>query len=80
MKRRLTLPIKEPGALLAKLPHLKHAKSKKSYIQAQSGTPVNAIFPGRVVFAEWLWGVGLLLIIDHGDGYMNLYGNNQKLV
>lgn len=79
MKRRLTLPIKEPGALLAKLPHLKNAKAKKSYIQAQAGTPVNAIFPGRVVFAEWLRGVGLLLIIDHGDGYMTLYGNNQKL-
>lgn len=79
MKRRLALPIKEPGAMLAKLPHLKKAKAKKSYIQATAGTPVNAIFPGRVVFAEWLRGVGLLLIIDHGDGYMSLYGNNQKL-
>lgn len=79
MKRRLSLPIKEPGALLAKLPHLKKAKAKKSYIQAAAGTPVSAIFPGRVVFAEWLRGVGLLLIIDHGDGYMSLYGNNQKL-
>jgi septal ring factor EnvC (AmiA/AmiB activator) len=79
MKKRLSLPIKEPGAILAKLPHLKKAKAKKSYIQATAGTPVNAIFPGRVVFAEWLRGVGLLLIIDHGDGYMSLYGNNQKL-
>ncbi|MGE3318353.1 MAG: murein hydrolase activator EnvC [Candidatus Berkiella sp.] len=79
MKRRLALPIKTPGALLAKLPHAKKTKAKKSYIQAEAGTPVSAIFPGRVVFAEWLRGVGLLLIIDHGDGYMSLYGNNQKL-
>ncbi|HRE30748.1 MAG TPA: peptidoglycan DD-metalloendopeptidase family protein [Candidatus Berkiella sp.] len=79
MKRRLALPIQEAGAYLTKLPHLKKAKAKKSYIQANAGTPVNAIFPGRVVFAEWLRGVGLLLIIDHGDGYMSLYGNNQKL-
>jgi len=79
MKRRLSLPIKEPGAMLAKLPHLKNTKAKKSYIQATAGSPVNAIFPGRVVFAEWLRGVGLLLIVDHGGGYMSLYGNNQKL-
>jgi len=79
MKRRLSLPIKVEGATLAKLPHMKKSKAKKTYIQADAGTPVSAIFPGRVVFAEWLRGVGLLLIIDHGDGYMSLYGNNQKL-
>ncbi len=48
-------------------------------IQAPLGQPVYAIYPGRVVFANWLQGFGLLLIIDHGDGYMTLYGHNQIL-
>ena len=34
---------------------------------------------GRVVFADWLRGFGNLLIIDHGDAYMSLYGNNESL-
>nr|VFK03448.1 MAG: Septal ring factor EnvC, activator of murein hydrolases AmiA and AmiB [Candidatus Kentron sp. H]VFK03792.1 MAG: Septal ring factor EnvC, activator of murein hydrolases AmiA and AmiB [Candidatus Kentron sp. H]VFK06801.1 MAG: Septal ring factor EnvC, activator of murein hydrolases AmiA and AmiB [Candidatus Kentron sp. H] len=48
-------------------------------IAARSGRPVRAISRGRVVFADWLRGFGLLLIIDHGDGYMSLYGHNQSL-
>jgi septal ring factor EnvC (AmiA/AmiB activator) len=48
-------------------------------IDAQPGRPVRAIAYGRVVFADWLRGFGLLLIIDHGDGYMSLYGHNQSL-
>ncbi len=47
---------------------------------ADEGTKVQAVFDGRVVFSEWLRGVGLLLIIDHGQGYMSLYGNNQILL
>ena len=43
------------------------------------GTPVQAIHPGRVVFADWLRGTGLLVIVDHGEGYMSLYGANQAL-
>lgn len=48
-------------------------------LRAQMGTPVEAVSHGRVVFADWLRGLGLLLIIDHGDGYMTLYGYNQSL-
>ena len=44
-----------------------------------SGTPVRAVHGGRVVFADWLRGAGLLVIIDHGDAYMTLYGNNEAL-
>ena len=44
------------------------------------GVPwVMAIAAGRVVFADWLRGFGNLLIIDHGGGYMSLYGNNESL-
>lgn len=49
-------------------------------INAPSGTPVNAIHGGRVVFADWLRGSGLLLILDHGGGYLTLYGHNQTLL
>ncbi|MCU7942070.1 MAG: peptidoglycan DD-metalloendopeptidase family protein [Candidatus Thiodiazotropha sp. (ex Cardiolucina cf. quadrata)] len=48
-------------------------------IAAPEGQEVHAIHHGRVAFADWLRGFGLLLIIDHGDGYMSLYGHNQSL-
>jgi len=48
-------------------------------IGAPEGQQVRAISQGRVAFAEWLRGYGLLLIIDHGNGYMSLYGYNQTL-
>jgi murein hydrolase activator len=41
--------------------------------------PVRAVSQGRVVYADWLAGLGLLIIIDHGDGYMSLYGHNTRL-
>ena len=48
-------------------------------IDAADGADVKAVAAGRVVFADWLRGFGLLLILDHGDGYMSLYGYNQDL-
>lgn len=54
-------------------------KSTGVLIRAPLGQPVRAIYPGRVVFANWLPGFGLLMIVDHGDGYMSLYGHNQTL-
>jgi septal ring factor EnvC (AmiA/AmiB activator) len=48
-------------------------------IGAEEGGDVKAIYRGRVAFADWLRGFGLLIIIDHGDGYMSLYGHNQNL-
>jgi septal ring factor EnvC (AmiA/AmiB activator) len=49
-------------------------------IAADDGTPVRAIAHGRVAFADWLKGYGLLLIVDHGEGYMSLYGRNEVLL
>jgi septal ring factor EnvC (AmiA/AmiB activator) len=49
-------------------------------IEASQGTPVRAIYRGRVAFADWLPGLGLLLVLDHGDGYLSLYGHNQALL
>ncbi|MDG2090041.1 MAG: peptidoglycan DD-metalloendopeptidase family protein [Gammaproteobacteria bacterium] len=44
-----------------------------------SGTEVRAIHHGRVIYSDWFSNSGLLLIIDHGDGYMSLYAHNQSL-
>lgn len=49
-------------------------------IAAPNGTQVQAIHSGKVVFADWLRGAGLLVIIDHGNGYLSLYGYNQTLL
>jgi septal ring factor EnvC (AmiA/AmiB activator) len=49
-------------------------------IPAPAGSEIKAIHHGRVVFADWLRGAGLLIIVDHGDGYMSLYGHNQSLL
>lgn len=49
-------------------------------VPAQRGTAVRAIHSGRVIFADWLRGQGLLTIIDHGDGWMSLYGRNESLL
>ncbi|MDP2760012.1 MAG: peptidoglycan DD-metalloendopeptidase family protein [Sideroxyarcus sp.] len=49
------------------------------FIRATPKQPVQAIAPGRVVYADWLRGFGNLLIVDHGRGFMSLYGNNQTL-
>jgi septal ring factor EnvC (AmiA/AmiB activator) len=43
------------------------------------GSEVRAIYHGRVAYADWLPGMGLLVILDHGDGYMSLYGHNDTL-
>lgn len=49
------------------------------FLRAPSGQKVVAVAAGQVVFADWLRGFGNLLIIDHGKGYMSLYGNNETL-
>lgn len=48
-------------------------------ISAPEGETISAVAQGRVAFADWMRGFGLLLIIDHGDSYMSLYGYNQAL-
>ncbi|WP_255873845.1 murein hydrolase activator EnvC family protein [Microbulbifer elongatus] len=48
-------------------------------LRAREGAPVKAIHRGRVVFSDYLRGQGMLIILDHGDGYMSLYGHNQSL-
>jgi septal ring factor EnvC (AmiA/AmiB activator) len=49
------------------------------FVRAAARQPVLAVAAGRVVYADWLRGFGNLLIIDHGQGFMSLYGNNETL-
>lgn len=53
---------------------------KGLFIKANEGSEVKSVASGRVVFADWLRGFGNLIILDHGDGYMSLYGNNQAIL
>ena len=55
-------------------------KSSGLLLGAKTGTPVHAVSHGRVVFADWLRGYGLMIIVDHGDGYLSLYGCNETLL
>ena len=49
-------------------------------IRADAGTDVRAISSGKVVFADWFRNLGLLIILDHGNGFMSLYGHNERLL
>ena len=80
-KGQLALPLE--GPLIKRFGELRpegRVKWTGVLIEAELGTPVKAIHYGRVVFADWLRGFGLLMIISHDDGYMSLYGHNQVLL
>lgn len=49
-------------------------------IATERGSPVRAVSDGRVIYADWLAGLGLLAIVDHGNGYLSLYGHNERLL
>lgn len=53
---------------------------KGVFIRAQAGQPVKAVADGQVIFADWWRGYGNMLVIDHGKGYMSVYGNNESLL
>ncbi|MDD2741055.1 MAG: peptidoglycan DD-metalloendopeptidase family protein [Rhodocyclaceae bacterium] len=53
---------------------------KGLFIKAGVGSDVKAVANGRVVFSEWMRGFGNLLIVDHGDAYLSIYGNNDSLL
>lgn len=80
LKGKLNLPVR--GKLLNSFGGQrsgKHVMWKGLFIQSPSGSDVKAISEGRVVFADELRGFGNLIILDHGNGYMSLYGNNETL-
>ena len=77
----LTWPIK--GKLLARYGSSRNLGKltwQGILIATPAGKNIVASAPGQIVFADWLRGFGLLIIIDHGDQYMTLYGNNETLL
>lgn len=56
-----------------------HLKWQGVMISSAAGSEVRAVARGRVAFADWFRGFGLLIILDHGNGYMSLYGHNDSL-
>ncbi|MBN4080540.1 peptidoglycan DD-metalloendopeptidase family protein [Beggiatoa alba] len=80
LKGKLTWPaLGKVKALFGKPRKIAKIKWNGVIIKAKQGNNVRAISHGRVAYADWLRGYGLLLIIDHGNGYMSLYGHNQSL-
>ncbi len=80
LKGKLTLPVR--GEITnhfgARRPD-STVEWKGLFVKTSAGQAVKAVAAGQVVFADWLRGFGNLLIIDHGQGYMSLYGNNETL-
>ncbi len=80
LKGKLNLPVR--GKLLNRFGGQRSGKLtwRGLFINAPSGSNIKAIAHGRVVFADWLRGFGNLMIIEHTQGYMSLYGNNEALL
>ena len=78
------LPWPVDGRLLARFGESRGDDARTKWdgvmISAGAGTQVHAVHGGRVVFADWLRGAGQLVILDHGNGYLSLYGHNQTLL
>lgn len=72
MRKKLPLPVQTQSRSLRKM-------NQGVTFFADEGTVVTAVYPGKVVFSDWLKGYGLLLIIDHGHGFMTLYAHNESL-
>lgn len=80
LKGRLPLPV--AGHVVARYGQPKGVGNltwRGIFVAGKEGETVRAVSRGRVAFADWLRGFGLLLILDHGNGYMTLYGYNEAL-
>ena len=82
MAQKGKLPWPTKGKFLSKFGQSKNQGDLKwngVLIKADFGTPIQVVSHGRVAFSDWLQGFGFIIIIDHGDGYMSLYGNSESL-
>ncbi len=80
LKGRLALPVRGELANRFGTPRQEGGTTWKGvFIRAPGGAEVKAIAAGRIVFSDWLRGFGNLAIVDHGDGYLSVYGNNESL-
>lgn len=79
-KGRLPMPVQGPVKHAYGQPRSGGLNWQGWLIGAAAGVEVSAVAYGRVAFADWLRGYGLLIIIDHGQGFMSLYGHNESLL
>jgi septal ring factor EnvC (AmiA/AmiB activator) len=79
LRGKLAWPVS--GKLLASFGQVRAGGMKWDgmLVGGSQGSAVRAVYHGRIVYADWLSGLGLLTIIDHGDGYLSLYGHNDRL-
>jgi septal ring factor EnvC (AmiA/AmiB activator) len=80
LRGQLGLPVRGKVTLRFRAPKGGRPGSKGLFIRAPQGEPVKAVAAGRVVFADWMRGFGNLLIVDHGEAYLSVYGNNESLL
>lgn len=80
LKRKLSWPVK--GRISHSFGSSKqgYLKWKGVFLTAPVGRQVKTIHSGTILFSDWLNGYGLVSVVDHGDGYMSLYGHNQALL
>ncbi len=81
LRGKLPWPVQD-GTVLAKFGQPRAGGSMRwqgMLIGTERGARVRAPYAGRVVYGDWLPGMGLMLVIDHGSGYMSLYGHNEEL-
>ncbi|MCG7562731.1 MULTISPECIES: peptidoglycan DD-metalloendopeptidase family protein [Pseudoalteromonas] len=80
LKGKLAWPL--DGRLKHRFGQRKHVGMnwKGVVIRGSNGTPVNSVAPGQVVYADWLNGFGWVIVLDHGEGFMSLYGHAQTLL
>jgi septal ring factor EnvC (AmiA/AmiB activator) len=78
---KLKLPV-EPNIVVkyGTRRHIGNLRWKGIILAGGLGSDIHAVYQGRVVYADWMRGFGLLLIIDHGDSYLSLYGYNESIL
>jgi len=81
LRGKLALPVRGEIASRFGKPRPEGGTTWKGlFIRAAEGAEVRAVAAGEVVFADWLRGFGNLLVVDHGDDFLSVYGNNQSLL
>lgn len=79
LRGKLRLPVRGEVANRFGAQRAEGTSWKGLFVRAPEGAEVKSVAAGQVVFADWLRGFGNLLIIDHGDGFLTVYGNNESL-
>jgi len=80
LKGKMPIPVKGRVKQAYGQPRTAGLRWQGWLINADVGSDVKAIAYGRVAYSDWLRGYGLLMIIDHGDGFLSLYANNESLL